>query len=98
MMVLYVGFIFCFPSGLRRKLWFSLLGLAFIYIINVFRCVGLVLIAHDNDLRKWFDFAHHYLFVIIVYGFIFLLWMWFVNGIGRIATGQVKQSRENEIA
>ncbi len=79
LMVLYLGFIICFPSSLKRKVWFSILGVISIYGINVLRCIGLVIIVNNSDLRKWFDFAHHYLFVIVVYGLIFLLWIWFVN-------------------
>jgi len=75
--VLYAGFIICMPAALRRKIFFILGGIVLIYIVNVLRCAGITYIilyypAHAN-------FAHHYIFTFIVYGFIIGLWLLFTN-------------------
>jgi exosortase family protein XrtF len=72
LIILYLGFIVCLPSEINRKIKFSLLGLILIYIVNVLRCTFLVLIYLHYP--AYLDFSHHYLFKIIIYGFIFLLW------------------------
>jgi exosortase/archaeosortase family protein len=77
LIVLYVGFILCFPAGVYRKALFILSGSVLIYIVNVARCAALVLIyMHSPALL---DFSHHYLFTFLVYSFVFFLWYIFTN-------------------
>lgn len=77
MQALFLGFILAIPSYWKRKLFFTLIGPFLIFYVNVLRCAGLV------ELRLFypfhFDFAHHYLFKIIIYSFVFLLWYLFVQ-------------------
>ncbi len=80
LMALYVGFIICFTGPWLRKLGFIAWGILAIHVVNVLRCVFLVLIM-NSTLRPWFDLAHHYVFTILVYGFVFLLWHFYVKGI-----------------
>lgn len=75
LLVLYLGFILCMPAGLGRKLVFGVLGLLVIHFVNVLRCSGLGLMV--MSMKEYFDFAHHYLFKIVIYATIFLLWVWF---------------------
>lgn len=77
LIVLYVGFILCFPAGIRRKALFILSGTTLIYLINVFRCTALILIYLHTP--AMLDFSHHYLFTFLVYAFVFLLWYLFTN-------------------
>ena len=68
-MVLYAlfsGFVIAFPTSSRHKLWFVPVGVALIYGINVLRLVAM-------------SINHHYTFAFIVYGFIGLLWLWWVT-------------------
>ena len=75
--VLYAGFIVCMPTSVRRKLVFTLGGIALIYVVNVLRCAGIAyFILYDP---KHADFAHHYVFTFIVYGLIIALWLMFSN-------------------
>jgi len=71
--VLYVGFIIAMPVGWKRKLTFSILGTAIIYLINVLRCVGLGELS--IRWREAFDVAHHFIFNILIYSTIFGLWI-----------------------
>jgi exosortase family protein XrtF len=78
-LVLYAGFIICFPSPTARKLRFILIGFVSIYLLNIIRCSALVLIEiHYNE---YLDISHHFIFTFIVYAFIFLLWHIFAKKI-----------------
>jgi exosortase/archaeosortase family protein len=72
LIALYIGLILCLPASPRRKLAYILGGMAGIEVLNVIRCVGLVLVyLHEPE---FLDFSHHYLFTLVVYAFIFWLW------------------------
>lgn len=75
LLVLYAGFILCYPARGRRKAVFLLAGTPLIFYINVFRCVALAFVALLKP--AYLDFAHHYLFKIIVYLSILFLWWFF---------------------
>ena len=71
--VLYIGFLFCLPQPKKKMLLYITGGLAVIFVLNILRCVALAwLNLHDYAVA---DFAHHYLFKMIVYGVIFYLWV-----------------------
>ncbi|MEY3677889.1 MAG: hypothetical protein RI924_30 [Bacteroidota bacterium] len=71
--VLYIGFILLLPSTLKRKVLYILSGVIIIHLANLIRCAGLATI--EIYIQSYFEFAHHYVFKIIIYGTIFLLWM-----------------------
>lgn len=74
---LFIGFILAFPSQWKRKFIFSIFGPFLIFYVNILRCALLVELRLNFPFH--FDFAHHYLFKIIIYSFIFLLWYLFAN-------------------
>ena len=73
LMVLYIGFIICMPSGFWRKTKYILIGLLLIDIINILRCSGLIYLR--EYFHQYFEFAHHYLFKALVYGATFIMWI-----------------------
>lgn len=77
--ILYIGFLIAMPASIKRRVLFLLTGAVLIHIVNILRCVGLCVLAINSSVH--FDFAHHYLFKIIVYGTIFLLWVQFMRGV-----------------
>ena len=77
LIVLYLGFIICFPAGSSRKLVFAGIGIILIYICNVLRCSSLVLIYLHYP--AFLYFSHHYVFTFLVYAFIFCLWYVFTK-------------------
>lgn len=78
-LVLYAGFLICFPAPISRKIQFILVGFLLIYLINIIRCAALVLIyIHYNE---YLDVSHHFIFTFIVYTFIFLLWYIFAKNL-----------------
>ena len=73
--VLYIGFLFCIPERFIKQSIYALGGIIIIFILNSFRCFGLVwLFLHHYSFA---DFAHHYLFKMIIYALIFLIWVKF---------------------
>jgi exosortase/archaeosortase family protein len=74
LMILYAGLILCLPSSPLRKAAYILSGMLMIQVLNVVRCVGLVLLYLRRP--QYLDFSHHYLFTFLVYAFIF--WLWFL--------------------
>lgn len=79
LMVLYAGFIFCFPAPAGKKLRYIPLGILLIMGMNILRCTALVWIfIHYN---KYLDFSHHFLFTFLIYGLIFLLWFLFTKNL-----------------
>ncbi len=77
LMILYAGFIIAFAGKWRTKLLFIVAGLFGLYIINVLRLVMLGYICIEYPAH--FQFAHKYLFNLVVYAFTFLLWVWYVS-------------------
>lgn len=76
-MVIFTGFVLVFGNNNRNKLWFIPLGLALIYATNVVRFVALALVqVYKND---YFKVAHEKIYLIITYGLIFLLLMWWMD-------------------
>jgi exosortase/archaeosortase family protein len=73
LMVLYVGFLFCLFTNLKRVIFFSVIGIISIFTLNIIRCTGMIWIAMHQF--GWFHIAHHYVFTLVVYSFIFLLWV-----------------------
>jgi len=73
--VLYAGFIICMPAKPLRKALFIVGGIIAIHLVNVIRCAGIayIIIYHP----QYADFAHHYVFTFVVYGFIIALWLIF---------------------
>lgn len=73
--ILYIGFILAMPTSWRRKWVYGIGGLAIVHGANILRCLGLAALMLYRD--EYFDFAHHYIFKMMIYGTIFLLWVRF---------------------
>ena len=74
---LFAVFIFAYPGNQKDKWWFILFGILSIHILNIFRVVALAIIKFVKP--EYLDFNHTYTFTFIIYGYIFLLWIWWVN-------------------
>jgi exosortase/archaeosortase family protein len=77
LMVLYLGFLVCYPARAKRKWQFAGWGLVLIPAMNIVRCAFLVLIYLYR--RIYLDFSHHFLFNFLIYVVIFLLWYRFAK-------------------
>ena len=76
-MALFVIFITLFKGPLYHKLWYLPMGVLLIHALNVLRVAILSIIVLYHP--EWLDFNHDYTFVLITYGFVFLLWVVWVN-------------------
>jgi len=70
-------FVFAFPGSAKRKIWFIPMGVIIIHFTNVLRVISLIAINYYSP--QYLEFNHTYTFTVLVYGIIFLLWMWWVN-------------------
>jgi len=75
--ILYTFFIICLPSNWRRMLLFIGVGIIGIYLLNIARCALLGILNINRSL--YVDFAHHYLFTMVVYIAIFAGWALYLN-------------------
>jgi len=73
--ILYLGFLVCLPTNWKRLLAFAAAGVVLIFILNVLRCSAMMQLSIEDS--KFFDFAHHYFFKLIVYAAIFGGWVWY---------------------
>ena len=73
----FMLFVIAFPGRVKRKLWFIPLGIVIIHFTNVLRVISLIIINYYAP--QYIEFNHTYTFTVLVYGIIFLLWMWWVN-------------------
>ncbi len=77
LMVLFSGFILAFPGKIRQKVIYISLGILLIFILNIFRIVGLTWTWYFH--YKWTDFNHKYLFTALMYAAIFGLWVGWIQ-------------------
>lgn len=82
---LFAGFIIAYKGKIKYKIIYILFGIISIEFLNIFRVVALAIL--DTHSRAWTEFNHTYTFTIIIYGYIFLLWMIWVN---KISDGKLK--------
>ena len=72
-MILYLAFIFTFYRGIQT-FWFALLGLVFLYVVNVTR-IALINIVYMELSPEHFKITHDYAFPAIIYGGVVFLWI-----------------------
>ena len=73
LIVLYLGFILCLPSGWKKMTAFAVVGTVIICLLNVLRCSALAWMF--LNMRTAVDFAHHYAFKLVIYGVVFYAWV-----------------------
>lgn len=74
---LFAGFLLAYPGNWKTKTWFIPLGIICIYALNIVRII--VLTINFKYFKSSFAFNHHVTFTYLIYAFIFLLWMVWVN-------------------
>lgn len=79
LIILYIGFIICMPSGVLRKIKYIIIGMVILDFTNIIRCVGLIYLREYFE--AYFQFAHHYLFKMVVYLTTFLIWIYYCRKI-----------------
>ena len=77
LMFIYIGIIVLLPYSLKRKLLFSIGGIAAIILANIIRVCSLYYIYRYHTAA--FEFSHHYVFTILMYVLIFYGWVLFIK-------------------
>lgn len=81
--ILFVAFIVAFSGKFKTTLIYIFLGILSIYILNVFRISLLtVLLYHYPDQTH---LLHGVFFPLIIYGFVFILWVIWINRFSKYA-------------
>lgn len=75
--ILFVSFIIAFAGRIRETIIYVLLGSVLIYIVNLIRIAILSIGLYEYPLRK--ELLHTVIFPMIIYGMVFILWMFWVN-------------------
>ncbi|TDW49787.1 exosortase family protein XrtF [Flavobacterium sp. 270] len=81
--ILFIAFVLAFSGKLKTTLLFVLFGIFSIYVLNVVRIALLtVLVSHFPENTH---FLHGVVFPLIIYGYVFLLWIIWVNKFSKYA-------------
>lgn len=75
--IVFAVFILLFKGQTMNYLWYIPVGLILIMILNIIRIVSLSIIAYRAP--DYLNFNHKYTFVILVYGFLIFLWIYWMN-------------------
>lgn len=86
--ILFIAFIMAYKGKLSKVISFLVVGLALIYVFNLFRVSGLFLVA------KYFPdhlyLMHKFIFTGVIYAFVFFLWFVWVQ---MLASSESKSSK-----
>jgi exosortase family protein XrtF len=74
---LFTGFILAFPGPWKSKVWFIPAGVLSIHLINILRVTGLAIV--QVYFPDAVEFNHTYTFTLLIYSWIFILWIIWVN-------------------
>jgi exosortase family protein XrtF len=75
--IIFVLFIIAYPGRWQYKFPYIFGGLTIIYSINVLRTYWLTMMAYYK--YPHYDIFHRYVFIVLVYGLVFSLWMIWAN-------------------
>ncbi|MBZ4041597.1 exosortase family protein XrtF [Flavobacterium hibisci] len=81
--ILFVSFVLAFSGKLKTTVLFILSGTLFIYILNVIRIALLAVLLFRYPEKV--HLLHGVLFPLIIYGFVFVLWVFWVNKFSKYA-------------
>ncbi|MFN3640702.1 MAG: exosortase family protein XrtF [Flavobacterium sp.] len=76
-MILFIAFVIAFKGKIKKTIAFIVIGVLAIHVLNVFR-IALLSIA-ILKYPEYQHFLHGVLFPLIIYGFVFLLWVLWVQ-------------------
>ena len=82
-MILFVSFVAAFSGKFKKTLLFILFGLISIYILNVVRIALLTVLVFYFPAQN--DFLHGVVFPLIIYGYVFVLWIFWINRFSKYA-------------
>jgi len=75
--ILFVSFIFAYAGKFKITVFYLLFGCVIIYVVNLLRIVILSIGLYHYPWRR--EILHTVIFPLIIYGLVFLLWIFWVN-------------------
>ena len=75
--ILFISFIIAFSGKFKTTLFYLLAGSTLIYVVNLIRIVILSIGLYHYPWRR--EILHTVIFPAIIYGMVFVLWMFWVN-------------------
>ncbi|RYJ40291.1 Exosortase family protein XrtF [Flavobacterium anhuiense] len=82
-MILFVSFVSAFSGNLKKTSLFIILGLISIYILNIIRISLLIVLIYHFS--RYANFLHDIFFPLMIYGYVFLLWIFWINRFSKYA-------------
>ncbi len=83
-LILFVSFIVAFSGKLKTTFFYMLFGCVLIYIVNLLRIVFFAMALYHYP--EYQDILHGTIFPAIIYGIMFLLWIFWVNRFSNLKT------------
>lgn len=80
--ILFISFVIAFSGHLKETMIFVLAGSVLIYVVNLLRIVILSIGLYHYPWRA--EILHQVIFPGIIYGMVFLLWMFWVNRFSKL--------------
>lgn len=80
--ILFISFIVAFAGKFKATFLYILSGSVLIYIVNLVRIVILSIGLYNYPWRR--EILHTVIFPLIIYGMVFLLWMFWVNRFSKL--------------
>ncbi len=84
MLVIFSFFVAWYPGNTFIKACFIGGGLILIHALNILRNFVLTILAIDRSI--YFELFHRYIFIFLIYGSIFILWMIWANFLSKYST------------
>ncbi|MBZ4036253.1 exosortase family protein XrtF [Flavobacterium sp. 17A] len=82
-MILFVSFVAAFSGKISKTILFIVFGIVTIYILNVIRIAALVVLLYFFPAKS--KFLHDIFFPLMIYGYVFLLWVFWINRFSKYA-------------
>ena len=80
--ILFISFMIAFSGRLKPTVFYILAGSVLIYSVNLMRIVILSIGLYHYPWRR--EILHTVIFPLIIYGLVFLLWMFWVNSFTKL--------------
>ena len=80
--ILFISFIIAFAGNFKYTFMYVLAGSVLIYIVNLIRIAILSIGLYNYPWRR--EILHTVIFPMIIYGMVFLLWMFWVNRFSKL--------------
>ena len=87
--ILFIAFVIAFTGKLKKTILYLLFGSLLIHILNIARIALLCILIFSFP--EYESILHGVIFPLIIYGFVFLLWIIWVNKFSGYATNSVSK-------